>query len=101
MRYKSDKMMVKVVTLAESSRQQQVNDNCFSKLNDVPMSAITLSIPALLKAGAIYCVVPGINKAEAVYHTLNSDVQAVYLSTILRKHNDASLYLDHNSSSNI
>lgn len=96
-----DPFLVKVVSLAEASRRQQVNDGCFSSIELVPSLALTLTIPALLRSKAAYCVVPGANKAEAVYHTLYSGVSEVYPSTALRQHPDATLYLDKDSSEKI
>lgn len=93
----NDPLMVKLVELDEVSRMQQVHDGCFSSFEDVPQTAITLTVPALLKAASIFCVVPGINKAQAVYHTINSPVSALYPSTALRQHENVSLYLDVNS----
>jgi len=93
----NDPLMVKVVTLDEASRQQQVHDGCFAKLDDVPTAAITLTVPALLQANAIYCVVPGKNKAMAVYHTLNEEIDERYPSTALKTHPNATLYLDKDS----
>jgi len=52
-----------------------------------------------LKAASIVCVVPGINKAQAIFHTINSPVSALYPSTALRHHEQARLYLDLNSAS--
>ncbi len=93
----NDPLMVKVVTLDEVSRQQQVNDGCFARIEDVPTSAITLTVPTLLKADSIYCIVPGNNKAQAVYQTLHSEVQESFPSTSLKKHSNATLYLDTQS----
>ncbi len=95
----NDPFMVKLVELDEVSRMQQVHDGCFPSIEDVPTTAITLTIPALLKAASIVCVVPGLNKAQAVYHTINSPVSALYPSTALRHHEQARLYLDLNSAS--
>jgi glucosamine-6-phosphate deaminase len=78
-----------------------VYDDCFARIEDVPMSAITLTVPALLQAKSIYCIVPGNNKAEAVYHTLNSEVKEDFPSTVLKKHNDAILYLDKASAAKL
>jgi glucosamine-6-phosphate deaminase len=50
-----------------------------------------------MRAASIFCVVPGINKAQAVYHTINSPVSALYPSTVLRLHENARLYLDEKS----
>lgn len=92
-----DPLLVKVVELDIVSRMQQVHDNCFKQLDDVPSSAITLTIPALTNAPNIYCMVPGSHKAQAVYHTIHSDVKEKYPSTILRHHANATLYLDKDS----
>jgi glucosamine-6-phosphate deaminase len=93
----NDPSMVKLVALDEVSRMQQVHDGCFASIEEVPRTAITLTVPALMRAASIFCVVPGINKAQAVYHTINSPVSALYPSTVLRLHENARLYLDEKS----
>lgn len=95
----NDPLPVKVVDLDEECRQQQVNDGCFGVLSDVPTHAITLTIPALTAGRYIYCIVPGINKADAVNRTLNGDIDEQCPASILRKHPDAILFLDGDSSS--
>jgi glucosamine-6-phosphate deaminase len=90
----SDPYLVKIVELDEVSRRQQVHDGCFPDLSAVPVQAITLTVPALLKAERIFCVVPGPTKAEAVFHTLKSEVSVRYPSTCLRGHPSARMYLD-------
>lgn len=97
----NDPHMVKVIDLDEVSRRQQVHDKCFDHIGEVPRSAITLTIPALLKANSVYCVVPGRNKAPAVYHTLYEEVTERYPSTALRTHHDATLYLDKDSAERV
>lgn len=96
-----DEQQVKVVELEEACRRQQVNDKCFSTIEEVPVKAITLTIPALLLAKYIYCMVPGPTKATAVYNTLNQEIIEQYPSTILRTHPKAILYLDEQSSSKL
>ena len=59
----NDPGLVKLVELDMASRLQQVNDGCFNTLQEVPTQALTLTIPALLKAEYIYCMVPGKTKA--------------------------------------
>jgi glucosamine-6-phosphate deaminase len=95
----NDSKMVKVVELDLECRQQQVNDGCFNSLNEVPVTALTLTIPAMMKAKFIYCMVPGERKAKAVYNTLNQEKIENYPSTILRSHTNAILFLDTGSSS--
>lgn len=89
-----DSELVKVVALEETCRQQQVNDGCFPSIENVPSHAVTLTIPALMAANTIYCMVPGPTKATAVYNTLNRAIIEQYPSTILRTHANATLYLD-------
>jgi len=96
-----DPFAVKVVNLDRVSRQQQVHDDCFATIDEVPVSALTLTVPSLLKARFIYCMVPGTNKAQAIHHTLHSEVKENYPSTALRKHPHAVLYLDVDSASKL
>ena len=93
-----DPLMVKMVKLDAACRQQQVNDGCFAELTDVPTYAITLTIPALMAAKYVYCVVPGEKKAEAVFNTVYGSIIEKYPSAILRRHKNAELFLDKNSS---
>lgn len=94
-----DPLLIKKVELDLVCRQQQVNDGCFESLDMVPTHALTLTIPSLLAADYLFCVVPNDTKAQAVYYTLNADISELYPSTILRRHGQAKLYLDQNSSS--
>src|SRR5690606_8053520 len=95
----NDPKLVKKVELDQVCRQQQVNDGCFPSIGDVPTHALTLTIPTLVSASHIFCIVPNITKAQAVYHTLNEEISETYPSTILRRHPQAKLYLDPDSSS--
>ncbi|MBK1440885.1 glucosamine-6-phosphate deaminase [Parapedobacter sp. ISTM3] len=92
-----DPMRVKVVDLDLACRNQQVHDGCFSDIEDVPTHALTLTVPALMAAANIFCIVPGPTKAQAVYHTLTAEVASAYPSTALRRHPNAILFLDGDS----
>lgn len=94
----NDPKLVKVVDLDKACRQQQVNDGCFNTFDDVPTHALTLTVPALMKADQVFCMVPGTLKADAVYNTINQPQIAQHPSTILRSHNSAILFLDKDSS---
>jgi glucosamine-6-phosphate deaminase len=96
----NDPKSIKMVALDLICRQQQVNDSCFNTLKDVPGYALTLTIPALMKAPFIFCMVPGQTKASAIWHTLTEPVTENYPSTILRNHDDAILFVDVDSYSN-
>lgn len=92
-----DPCLVKIVDLDLVSRMQQVHDGCFNDLHLVPQQALTLTIPALLSAKQIFCVVPGKTKAKAAFNTVHKPVIEQYPSTILRKHPSAELFLDADS----
>ena len=94
----TDPHFVKVVDLDTACKQQQVNEGCFGDISEVPAYALTLTIPALLQAQHVFCMVPGNLKALAVYHTIMSDISAEYPSTVLRNHDDAYLFLEKQSS---
>ena len=93
-----DKRTVKLVQLDEICRQQQVNDGCFASIDSVPTHALTLTIPALVRAPYLFCIVPAATKANAVYETLNGTIDEHCPATILRTHDNAKLYLDNESS---
>ncbi|GAB2778370.1 glucosamine-6-phosphate deaminase [Rhabdobacter roseus] len=92
-----DEVLVKQVALDEASRQQQVHDGCFESLAQVPTHALTLTVPALTQGTYLYCMVPGTHKAAAIGHTLLDDISEKYPSTILRKHPNATLFVDGDS----
>ena len=90
----ADPLAVKVVQLDHACRQQQVNDGCFPTLNAVPRAAITLTLPALFAARTLLCTVPGPRKAAAVLATVRGVITTACPASILRRHADATLYLD-------
>ncbi|MBS3917541.1 MAG: glucosamine-6-phosphate deaminase [Deltaproteobacteria bacterium] len=96
-----DPKPVKVVELDLTSRQQQVNDGCFQILEEVPKKAMTLTLPTIFSARFIYCIVPGSQKAEAVKKTLEGPIAPVCPASILRKHGDATLFMDQDSAKGI
>ena len=93
-----DTKKVKPVALDEICRQQQVNDGCFAKIDDVPKTAITLTCPTLFSGDHLFCIVPAPTKANAVKATVCGEIGEACPATILRRHNSAILYLDPDSS---
>ena len=61
-----DPVDVKVVGLDVACRQQQVNEGHFPSIADVPTHAITVTIPALLRATHVLAIVPEARKAAPV-----------------------------------
>jgi glucosamine-6-phosphate deaminase len=93
-----DTHLVKIVELDETCRKQQVNDGCFSLMEDVPKRAITLTVPALMAGNYLSIVVPGIRKANAVYNALYNEISTECPASIVRRHGNATMYLDKDSS---
>ena len=95
----NDPQRIKVVELDEACRRQQVNDGCFPSFEAVPTHALTLTIPTLVGARQVSCVVPGERKARAVHDTLLGPVITECPASILRRHPHAVLHLDTASAS--
>lgn len=97
----NDPLIVKVVDLDQDCRVQQVNDGCFSTIDEVPTHALTITMPALFKSTYAIAIVPGKFKANAIHHTINSEISEKYPSTILRRHDNAILFIDEDSASKL
>ena len=93
----NDPALVKVVSLDNICRQQQVNDKCFDLIDKVPKQALTLTVPALSEAAYHFCMVPASSKADAVYRTIYGEINEHCPASILRKCDNAVLYLDKDS----
>ncbi len=96
-----DPVLAKVVRLAEQSRRQQVGEGHFATLADVPTHAITLTIPALLAAKRLLCIVPEARKANAVYQALRGPITEDCPGSILRRTSHAHLFLDKDSAAKV
>ena len=94
-----DERLVKTVKLDEVCRNQQVNDGCFARIEDVPTHALTLTVPALMSGKELYCIVPAKTKANAVERTVNGEITEDCPASVLRTHPHATLYLDPDSAS--
>ena len=92
-----DPVLVKTVKLEEQCRQQQVHDGCFDWLDQVPMYALSVTIPGLMAAKYMFCSVPSDTKANAIDHLIHDEISVACPATILRKHEGAELYLDVDS----
>lgn len=89
----------KIVHLDDVCRQQQVAEGWFGSIEEVAESAITLTIPALMRVPRLIASVPGIRKAAIVKRTLFEPISTACPATILRTHPDATVFLDPESAS--
>ncbi len=97
----NDEKLVKVVDMDEQCRMQQVHDGCFKQLADVPVQAITVTIPGLCAADWMYCSVPAATKAEAIDRMIHGPIGVECPATILRMHPHAFLYTDKEAGSSL
>ena len=88
-----------IVNLDEACRQQQVGEAWFADISQVPKRAISMSARQILKAREILAVVPGPRKAHAVKLCLEGMISPMAPASILRRHPNATVYLDNASAS--
>lgn len=86
-----------IVTLDDACRRQQLGEGWFPSLDDVPESAISMSIRQILKAEKIICIVPDARKASAVKACIEGDISPLAPASMLRTHPNTTIYLDSNS----
>ena len=97
----NDPLDVKLVSLDEICRNQQVHDGCFAALDLVPRTALTLTVPRLCRAGAHFCIVPAAAKREAVSRTIFGPITSDCPATALRTCRQARLFLDSASGADL
>ena len=90
---------VKIVALEPASRRQQVAEGHFATIDDVPTHAITVTIPALVRARRVLAIVPETRKAVPVRAALLGPVSTDCPASYLRRQPHATLYLDADSAS--
>lgn len=97
----NDPVWVKVVRLDEVSRRQQVGEGHFGGLDEVPTHAVTLTIPALLAADRVLCIVPEARKADAVERSLTGPISEDCPASFLRTTPHVHLYLDADAAAKV
>lgn len=87
------------VNLDNKCKLQQVGEGWFDTVADVPEKAITMTVYQILQSKKIISCVPNKVKAKAVKAALENDITNEIPATILKTHNDWTLYLDNESAS--
>ena len=82
------------VMLDATCRRQQVDEGWFARLEDVPTTAVSMSIRQMLSAEEILVIVPDARKATAVQATLEGPITPQVPASILRTHGNVTLFLD-------
>jgi len=93
------------VTLDDVCRQQQVDasrqngTNGFDHIDDVPKTAVTMSVKQILKSRVIVNIVTGPKKAPVVRDAMEGPITNMFPASILRTHKDYHMFLDTHSAS--
>jgi len=87
------------VELDLACRNQQFGEGWFPTLEDVPETAISMSVNQIMKANSIICTVPDERKAPAVKKTTDNGITPEIPASVLKRHKNVGLFLDKGSSS--
>jgi len=90
----ADPMPVKIVTLEDACRRQQVGEGHFPDVDAVPTTAITVTIPTLLGAARVMVVAPEARKAAPVTAAFTGPVTTDCPASILQTVDHATVYLE-------
>lgn len=96
-----DPLDVKVVQLDEPCRRQQAAEGWFKTVEEIPKTAITVTMSRLFRMPKLVLSVLGQRKAQIVQRTFDEAISATCPSTILRTHPDATIFLDYESAANV
>lgn len=88
-----------IVQLDQNNRQHQFQKGCFLSFEQVPQSAISMSIRQIMKAKAIICLATGKSKAEIVQKSLQGEITPECPASVLQQHPDVSIFLDQEAAS--
>lgn len=88
-----------IVNLDQACRQQQVNEQWFASVEEVPLQAISMSVKQIMLSEYIICSVPGARKTGAVKDSLEQPVSNLHPASILQGHPNCRLFLDKDSAS--
>lgn len=86
-----------VVELDLACRQQQMREGWFKSIDEVPKTAISMSIHQIMQARHIICAVPDQRKAPAVRDCFSGVVSNQHPASVLQQHSDCLVYLDQDS----
>lgn len=87
------------VELDQRCREQQVGEGWFANIDDVPVTATSMSIRQIMKSREILCAVPERRKAEAVRDCFRGAISPMHPASILQSHPKATVFLDAESAS--
>ena len=97
----NDPLDVKIVQLDEPCRRQQAAEGWFKNIDEIPKTAVTVTMSRLFSFPKLILSVSGSRKADIVRRTFEDAMSTACPSTILRTHPDATLFLDYEAAANV
>lgn len=88
-----------LVTLEKSTIE--ANSRYFTTIEEVPTSAISMGIKTIMNSKRIVLLASGINKADAIYGTINGKINPNLPASILQLHPDVTVILDKDAASKL
>ncbi len=92
-------LLTHVVTLDERTRLD--NARFFNHLDQVPTQAITMGIQSIMNAKEIVLIATGEKKASAVKAMIRGPIDPSLPASILQKHPNVHIYLNHQSAKDL
>ena len=94
----SDSRAYKVVTLSDTCIEQQLHEGWFENADAAFKQAISMTCQKIMDCESIISVVPYAVKAKAIHDTLTCELTENVPATLLKSHNDVTVYCDTESS---
>ena len=86
-----------IVNLNDTCKKQQVGEGWFPTVDDVPKQAVSMTVYQILQCKEIISVVPHEVKANAIKLTMENEITNKIPATIMKAHDNFTLYVDANS----
>ena len=97
----NDPLDVKIVRLDEPCRRQQAGEGWFKSVDEIPETAITVTMPALFRVPKLILSVNGARKANIILRTFDDPITTACPSTILRTHPNATIFMDREAAAQV
>lgn len=92
----------KIVELDEKCRRQQMGEGWFATIDDVPKTAISMTVYQMMQCKTVLTICGGARKANAIKMTLESnEITNMIPATKLKEHPDWMLFLDEESAADV
>ena len=93
----NDPETFKITELDEQSREQMIHDGCFKSIDEVPLKAYSMTVPACLSGLFTIVIVPTALKAKTIKAVVEGSITTKVPASILKTKENAWLLIDKDS----